>query len=123
MSPIKTSLKWLITPSFINLVGNLLGTAIALQQNLAADWGGYLDGRDVLRDFLGFKRAAISVPLSFMLIQLVITFVALRPGLWTYPFVTEGIVGTTVTLHPGENKFVVNFGWDHPIQMNTFRYL
>ena len=108
-----TSMKWLITASFINLVGNLLGAPIALQQNLAADWGGYLDGRDVLRDFLGFTGTALSVPLSFRLIQLVITWVALRPGLWTYPFVAEGIVRATVTLHPGENKFVLNFGWDH----------
>ena len=60
-----TSLKWLITASFINLVGNLLGAAIALQQNLAADWGGYLDGWHVLRDFLGFKGTALSVPLPF----------------------------------------------------------
>jgi hypothetical protein len=40
-------------------------------------------------------------------------FSLLRPGLWTYPVLTEGIVGTTVTLHTGENKFDVNFGWDH----------
>jgi hypothetical protein len=113
VSPINTSLKSLITASFINLVGNLLGTAIALQQNLAADWGGCLDGRNVLRNFLGFKGTDLSVPLSFMLIQFVIRLMALQPGLWTYPFVTEGIVGATVTLHPGENKFVVNFGWDY----------
>jgi hypothetical protein len=50
------------------------------------------------------------------LIQLVITWVALRPGLWTYPFVAEGIVRATVTLHPGENKFVLNFGWDHQFE-------
>jgi hypothetical protein len=40
-------------------------------------------------------------------------FTLLRPGLWTYPDVTEGLIGTTVTLQPGENKFDVNFGWDH----------
>lgn len=40
-------------------------------------------------------------------------FSLLRPGLWTYPFVTEGIIDETVTLRPGENKFDVNFGWDH----------
>jgi hypothetical protein len=40
-------------------------------------------------------------------------FSVLRPGLWTYPSMTEDIVGTTVILHPGENKFDVNFGWDH----------
>jgi hypothetical protein len=53
---------------------------ISLGQNLAADWGGSLNGQDVLRDFLGFKGTALSAPLSFMLIQLVITLFALRPG-------------------------------------------
>src|ERR1041385_3378092 len=75
-----TSLKWLVTASLVNLVGNVLGTLIALQQNLAADWGGSLNGQDILRDFLGFKGTALSAPLSFMLIQLVITLFALRLG-------------------------------------------
>ena len=75
-----TSLKWLVTATLVNLVGNSLGAVISLGQNLAADWGGSLNGQDVLRDFLGFKGTALSAPLSFMLIQLVITLLALRPG-------------------------------------------
>jgi hypothetical protein len=75
-----TSSKWLITASVLNLVGNGLGAVISLGRNLAADWGGSLNGQDVLRDFLGFKGAALSAPLSFMLIQLVITLLALGPG-------------------------------------------
>ena len=75
-----TSLKWLVTASLVNLVGNSLGAVISLGQNLAADWGGTLNGQDVLRDFLGFKGTALSAPLSFMLIQLVIILLALRPG-------------------------------------------
>lgn len=74
------SLKWLITTSLVNLIGNSLGAVISLGQNLAADWGGSLNGQDVLQDFLGFKGTALSAPLSFMLIQLVITSLALRPG-------------------------------------------
>ena len=74
-----TSLKWLVTASLLNLVGNSLGAVISLGQNLAADWGGSLNGQDVLRDILGFKGTALSAPLSFMLIQLVITLLALRP--------------------------------------------
>lgn len=74
------SLKWLITASLVNLVGNSFGAVISLGQNLAADWGGSLNGQEVLRDFLGFKGTALSAPLSFMLIQLVITLLALRPG-------------------------------------------
>jgi hypothetical protein len=75
-----TALKWLVLASIINLVGNSLGTVIALQQNLSADWGGALNGQDVWHDFLGFKGTALSAPLPFMLVQLVITLLALRPG-------------------------------------------
>ena len=72
------SLKSLITASIVNLLGNSLGAIISLAQNLAADWGGSLNGQDVLRDFLGLKGTALSAPLSFMLIQLVITWLASR---------------------------------------------
>jgi hypothetical protein len=74
------ALKWLVLASITNLIGNSFGTVIALQQNLAADWGGALNGQDVLRDFLGFKGTALSAPLPFMLIQLLLTLLALRPG-------------------------------------------
>jgi len=75
-----TSLKWLIIASLVNLLGNSLGAVISLGQNMAADWGGSLNGQDVLRDFLGLKGTALSAPLSFMLIQLVIILLVLRPG-------------------------------------------
>jgi len=74
------ALKWLVLASITNLIGNSFGTLIALQQNLAADWGGALNGQDVLRDFLGLKGTALSAPLSFMLIQLMVTLLALRLG-------------------------------------------
>jgi hypothetical protein len=74
------ALKWLVVASITNLAGNSFGTVIALQQNLAADWGGALNGQDVLRDFLGFKGTALSAPLPFMLIQLMLTLLTLRPG-------------------------------------------
>jgi hypothetical protein len=76
-----TSLKWLVTASLINLLGNGLGTTIALQQNLAAKLGSVPNAQTVLQDFLGFKGTALSAPLSFLLIQLVVTWLALRPGL------------------------------------------
>jgi hypothetical protein len=37
----------------------------------------------------------------------------LRPGIWTFPEVSEGLIGRTVELQPGQNIFDVNFGWDH----------
>ena len=76
----KAELKWLILASISNLIGNSVGALIAIQQNLAADWGGFLSGQDVWQDFLGFKGTALSAPLPFMLIQLMITLLTLRPG-------------------------------------------
>ena len=75
-----TPIKWLVTASLINLLGNALGTIVSVQRNLAADWGGSLNGQNVLRDFLGLKGTALSAPLSFMLIQLILTWLAQRPG-------------------------------------------
>ena len=75
-----SSLKWLVLASLANLVGNSLGTMLALQYNLTGDFGGWLNGQDVLRDFLTFKGTALSAPLPFMLIQLGLTILALRPG-------------------------------------------
>jgi hypothetical protein len=75
-----TSLKWLVTASIVNLLGNALGTILALQQNLPADWGNSLNGQEVMQDFIGFKGTAFSAPLSFMLIQLCLTWLARRPG-------------------------------------------
>jgi len=74
------SLKWLVLASLTNLVGNVLGTMLALQYNLTGDFGGWLNGQDVLRDFLTFKGTALSAPLPFLLIQLVLTGLALRPA-------------------------------------------
>ena len=75
-----TSLKWLVLASITNLVGNSLGTIIALQQDLPADFGGVLNGHNVLRDFLTFNGTALSAPLPFLVIQLGLTILALRPG-------------------------------------------
>ena len=73
-------LKWLVLASFTNLVGNGFGTMLALQHNLTAGFGGFIHGQDLLRDFLTFKGTAFSAPLPFLLIQLGLTVLALRPG-------------------------------------------
>jgi hypothetical protein len=75
-----SAVKWLLVASITNLLSNSFGTFIAFRQNLTADWGGALGGQDVLRDFLGFKGTALSAPLPFMIIQLMITLLAWRPG-------------------------------------------
>lgn len=40
-------------------------------------------------------------------------FSILRPGIWTYPYISQDIISTTVTLGPGEYRGMVNFGWDY----------
>jgi hypothetical protein len=79
-SHMNNSLKWLVLASLTNLVGNSLGTVIALQHNLTANFGGFLHGQDVLRDFLTMNGTALSAPLAFLLIQLGLTVLALLPG-------------------------------------------
>lgn len=72
--------KWLVSASLVNLIGNSLGTIVALQQGLAAGLGNVPNSQSVLQDFLGLKGTALSAPLSFMLIQLVLTILALQSG-------------------------------------------
>jgi hypothetical protein len=43
-------------------------------------------------------------------------FSILRPGVWTYPSVTQDVISTTVTVAEGEYKGMVNFGWDFQFQ-------
>jgi hypothetical protein len=75
----KDSLKWLVTASIVNLLGNAIGAIVALQENLAAGLGSVPNAQTVLQDFIAFKGTALSAPLSFMLIQLVLTWLTLRP--------------------------------------------
>lgn len=75
-----TSLKWLVLASITNLVGNSLGTIVALQQNLAAELGSVPNRQSVLQDFLGLKGTALSAPFSFLLIQFVLTILTMRKG-------------------------------------------
>jgi hypothetical protein len=75
-----TFLKWLVAASLANLVGNCLGTVIALQNNLAAELGNVPNSQTVLQDFLGLKGTALSAPLSFLLVEVALTLLALQPG-------------------------------------------
>ncbi len=65
---------------------------------------------DISYSFTGLKAGTYCVSIDP---QEEPNFTLLRPGLWTYPSVTEGTISINVTLNSGENKFDVNFGWDH----------
>ena len=67
--------------SLSNLAGNSLGTFLALRHDLAAALGSVPNSQSVLQDFVGLKGTALSAPLSFIVIQLVLTLLLLRPGL------------------------------------------
>jgi len=45
----------------------------------------------------------------------------LLPGSWTYPSVTDGLVGSTIALGADENKFDVDFGWDYQFLPAVFQ--
>jgi hypothetical protein len=77
-----TSSKRLLTASVANLVSNTLGILLALQHNLVSDLGGTFHGHDVLHDYLTTTRTALSAPVPFMLIQLVLTMLLLRTDRW-----------------------------------------
>ncbi len=75
-----TSLKWLALASLTHLVGNILLTVIALQQNLTANFGNFLQGEVSLRDFLTINGTVLLVAMPFWLIQLGLIMLALRTG-------------------------------------------
>src|ERR1051325_4639026 len=87
--PMNTSSKWLVKVSLLNLVSNAIGIVIALQHNLISDLGGSLHGQNVFHDFLTTTGTALSAPLPFMLIQIVLTLLALQ----TNKSRTIGIIG------------------------------
>jgi hypothetical protein len=45
--------------------------------------------------------------------QLEPNFSILRPGIWTYPYIMDETIQTTVTLASSEINDTVNFGWDY----------
>jgi hypothetical protein len=70
----------LVIASVVSLAANTMGTILALQHNLTADFGGFLNGQKVLRDFLGINGTALSALFPFLLIQLILTVLAIRSG-------------------------------------------
>ena len=65
---------------------------------------------DISYSFTGLHAGTYCV---FIDPQEEVNLAILRPGLWTYPSVSESEIKQTVTLQPGEGKYDVNFGWDH----------
>lgn len=76
----RNTLRWLVTSSILYLVSAGIGTIIAFQQNLTANFGGFLNGQDILKDFLTTNGTALSAPLPFLILQLLFTLLALRMG-------------------------------------------
>ena len=68
---------------------------------------------DLSYSFTGLKAGTYCVSIDP---QREPTFSILRPGEWTYPVVSQGVIGTTVTVTVGEYRGMVNFGWDYQFQ-------
>ena len=86
------SLYWLSLSSILYLVSASIGTFVAFQQNLTANFGGLLQSKDILSDFLIINGTALSPPLPFLIIQLVFTMLALKKG----KSVMVGVIGLVV---------------------------
>ena len=86
------SFFWLFISSILYLVSASIGTFIAFQQNLTANFGGILQSRDIVSDFLIINGTALSPPLPFMIIQLLFTVLILKKG----KSVTVGVIGLAV---------------------------
>jgi hypothetical protein len=71
-------LKPLAIVSILNLLSNSLGAFVAIRRNLLANFGGFLGGQDVVRDFLGFNGTALSAPLAFLILEAVFILLAAR---------------------------------------------
>ena len=74
--------KWLTLSSVRYLVSAGIGTVIAIQQNLRADFGGFLaaGGGTVIHDFVTMNGTALSAPLIFLVLQGIFTVLIWRPG-------------------------------------------
>ena len=64
------------------LVSASIGTIVAFQQNLIADFGGFLQNQSqgIIKDFLTLNGTALSGPLPFLILQLVFTLLAPKKG-------------------------------------------
>ena len=86
------SLFGLFLSSILYLVSASIGTVVAFQQNLTANFGGILQSKGILSDFLIINGTALSAPLPFLVIQLLFTVLLARKG----TSVRVGVIGLTV---------------------------
>jgi hypothetical protein len=89
--PMSNPLKYLTAASIIYLFSAALGTWVAFNHNLTANFGGFLNGQNVIRDFLTLNGTALSPPLPLMLLQLVFTLLTVRSTLHR----RAGVIGLT----------------------------
>jgi hypothetical protein len=82
----------LVASSLLYMVLALVGAAIALGENRPAAPGGLSTGLPALRDFLYGNGTALSPPLYMLIIQVILTYLALRSARWR----TLGVIGLTV---------------------------
>ncbi len=63
------SSKRLINISIFYLISSAIGTALAVQENLPSEFGGLLQGKNVLNDFISGLGTAFSPPLIVLAVQ------------------------------------------------------
>ena len=76
----KTYVKRLLFVSILYLISAGIGTALAVQDNLPAEFGGFLHGKDVLSDFILGTGTALSPPLIMLIVQILFMVFLTRNG-------------------------------------------
>ena len=91
LNPKLNTRKALILVSILYLLNAIIGTLLAVQANLPAEFFGK-DGKPALEDFLIGNGTALSAPLYLCIILLLFIILAFQPG----RLGTLGIVGLTI---------------------------
>ena len=93
------SSRQLVLTSMLYLSSAGAGGAIAIKQDLPADFAGIVRGDDVTRDFLTWKGTALSPPLAMLLVQGMLTVIAARRGrMGTLGLVGLAVLGASYTI-------------------------
>lgn len=67
------SVKRLVILSLLYLLSAAIGVTLSVQENLPAEFGGFLHGKDILSDFIAGPGTALTPPLVLLGIQIALT--------------------------------------------------
>lgn len=75
-----TRTRWLLLYSLLYLVSAGIGAAYAIRHDLPANFGGFIEGDDILQSFLTGNGTALSASLPYFILQVICILLVPRPG-------------------------------------------